>query len=138
VAAIAVGNILAAVGFGIFGLRLDYLLRLVVHSGGELLAVQALAILLLEGDGSVEWLMFYREDGTASFVGMQHVVGRIGSRSGSFVLETSGSYDGKTARASWSIVPGSGTNGLSGLHGSETYVAGHGSTAEITLEYELA
>jgi hypothetical protein len=92
----------------------------------------------IEGEGSVEWLMFYREDGTASFVGMQHVVGKIGGRSGSFVLETSGSYDGKTARASWSIVPGSGTNGLNGLRGSGTYVAGHGSTAEITLEYELA
>ena len=92
----------------------------------------------IEGEGSVEWLMFYREDKTASFVGMQHVVGKIGGRSGSFVLETSGSYDGKTARASWSIVPGSGTNGLKGLRGSGTYVAGHGTTAEITLEYELA
>jgi len=92
----------------------------------------------IEGDGSVEWLMFYREDGTAAFVGMQHVAGKIGSRSGSFVLETSGSYDGQTARASWSIIIGSGTDGLRGLRGSGRYVAGHGSTAEITLEYELA
>ncbi len=92
----------------------------------------------IEGEGSVEWLMFYREDGTASFVGMQHVVGKIAGRSGTFVLETSGTYDGKAARASGSIVPGSGTNGLRGLRGSGTYVAGHGSTAEITLEYELA
>jgi len=92
----------------------------------------------IEGEGSVEWLMFYREDGTASFVGMQHVVGKIGSRSGSFVLETSGSYDGKAARASWSVVAGSGTSDLRGLRGSGTYVAGHGSTAEITLEYELS
>src|ERR1700687_5710142 len=59
-------------------------------------------------------------------------------RSGSFVLETSGSFDGTTARATWSIILGSGTNGLSGLRGSGTYVAGHGSTAEITLECELA
>src|SRR5712692_10292538 len=79
----------------------------------------------IEGEGSVEWLMFYREDGTASFVGMQHVVGNIGSRSGSFVLETSGSYDGKTARASWSVVPGSGTNGMSGGGGVGRYVEGH-------------
>jgi hypothetical protein len=92
----------------------------------------------IEGEGSVEWLMFYREDGTASFVGMQHVVGKIGGRSGSFVLETTGSYDGTTARASWSVILGSGTSGLSGLRGTGTYVAGHGSTAEITLEYELA
>ena len=53
----------------------------------------------IEGEGSVEWLMFYGEDGTASFVGMQHVVGKIGGRSGSSVLETSGSYDGKAAGA---------------------------------------
>ena len=48
----------------------------------------------LEGDGSVEWLMCYREDKTADFVGLQRFVGRLGSRSGSFVMHTQGSFDG--------------------------------------------
>src|ERR1700687_2076829 len=32
----------------------------------------------IQGEGSVEWLMFYRQDGAATFVGMQHVVGKSG------------------------------------------------------------
>ncbi len=91
----------------------------------------------IEGDGSVEWLMFYREDGTASFVGLQQVVGTLGGRSGSFVLETRGEYDGNEARATWSVIGGSGTGALNGLRGKGTYVAGHGSTAEIMLDYEI-
>jgi hypothetical protein len=46
-AAIAVGNVIAAVGFGIFGVRLNYFWSLIVQSGAELLAVGSLAILLL-------------------------------------------------------------------------------------------
>jgi hypothetical protein len=91
----------------------------------------------IEGDGSVEWLMFYRPDGTATFLGLQRVVGTISGRRGSFVLETNGIYDGNEARASWSVVAGSGTDELQGLRGSGQYVAGHGSTADITLDYEI-
>jgi hypothetical protein len=32
----------------------------------------------LEGQGSIEWLMGYGEDGTATFVGLERVVGKIG------------------------------------------------------------
>ena len=42
----------------------------------------------IKGDGSVRWLMAYREDGTARFVGMQRVEGSLAGRDGSFVLET--------------------------------------------------
>ena len=44
----------------------------------------------LEGEGSVEWLMCYREDKTAEFVGLQRFVGRLGARSGSFVMHDAG------------------------------------------------
>jgi hypothetical protein len=43
----------------------------------------------IQGEGSVEWLMCYRPDGTADFVGLQHidaiVDGRDGARRGAIV-----------------------------------------------------
>lgn len=43
--------------------------------------------------------MVYREDGSASFVGLKRVVGRVGGRSGSFVLQHSGTFEGGIAKA---------------------------------------
>jgi hypothetical protein len=51
----------------------------------------------IEGHGEVEWLMCYRPDSTADFVGLQRIVGEIGRRSGSLVLETRGTFDGGQA-----------------------------------------
>ena len=46
-------------------------------------------------------------DETADFVGVQRIVGRIGGRSGSFVLfQTAGTFDGKEAKGRLSVVPG--------------------------------
>src|SRR5215207_9257633 len=73
----------------------------------------------IEGEGAVEWLMCYRPDETADFVGLQRIVGRIGDRSGSFVLlQTEGTFDGKEAKGQLSVVPGSGTGDLEGLRGT--------------------
>ena len=52
----------------------------------------------IEGTGAVQWLMCYRGDDTADFVGLQSVDGTVGGRSGSFVLRTSGTFDGSEAR----------------------------------------
>jgi hypothetical protein len=92
----------------------------------------------IEGDGAVEWLMCYRPDETAGFVGLQRIVGRIGSRSGSFVLvQTDGTFDGKEARGALSVVPGSGTGGLRGLRGEGEFRAPLGSEAAVTLNYDF-
>jgi Protein of unknown function (DUF3224) len=92
----------------------------------------------IEGAGEVEWLMCYRPDLTADFVGLERIVGRIGDRSGSFVaLHTAGSFDGKVARAELSVVPGSGTGELEGLRGNGEFTAPHGGQPSVTLEYEL-
>ena len=48
--------------------------------------------------------MCYREDKTADFVGLQRFVGRLGSRSGSFVMHTQGSFDGTEAKGSLAVV----------------------------------
>ena len=91
----------------------------------------------IEGDGTVEWLMYYRPDQTADFIGLQHVAGRIGERSGSFVLQTTGTFDGREAKGEWSVVPGSGTGDLQGLRGTGGFRAPHGPEAAITLDYDL-
>ena len=92
----------------------------------------------LKGDGSVQWLMFYRTDGTADFVGMQHIEGTLGGRKGSFVLETTGTFDGAKAAADWTVIAGSGTDDLEGIEGIGQMSAPMGSTAEYEFNYTLA
>jgi Protein of unknown function (DUF3224) len=89
------------------------------------------------GEGKVEYLMAYRDDGTANFVGLQRIVGRVGGRSGSFVLQLAGTYDGRTARADWTVVAGSGTGELAGLRGEGGFSAEHGPSGSVTLDYDL-
>lgn len=52
----------------------------------------------IEGEGTVEYLMIHRDDGSASFVGLERVVGRVGDRSGSFVLQHTGTFEGARRR----------------------------------------
>jgi Protein of unknown function (DUF3224) len=92
----------------------------------------------IEGDGAVEWLMCYRPDKTADFVGLQLINGQLGGRSGSFVLlQTAGTFDGKVARGELSVVPGSGTGELGGLSGRGEFSAPLGGEPSIALDYDL-
>jgi hypothetical protein len=81
--------------------------------------------------------MAYRSDQTARFIGLQHVAGRLGDRSGEFVLEASGTFDGKVAEGEWSVVPGSATGELAGLRGTGGFNAPHGPEASVTLDYDF-
>jgi Protein of unknown function (DUF3224) len=92
----------------------------------------------VEGEGAVEWLMCYRPDQTADFVGLQRIVGQIGGRPGSFVLlQTEGTFDGKVARGRLSVVPGSGTGELDGLRGGGEFIAPHGGEPSLSLDYDF-
>jgi hypothetical protein len=91
----------------------------------------------IAGEGAVEWLMCYRPDQTADFVGLQRVIGQLGDRSGTFVLQTAGSFDGQEARGEWSVLRGSGTDDLSGLRGSGGFSAPLGGQAAVTLDYDF-
>ena len=77
----------------------------------------------IEGDGAVQWLMAYRADGTAHFVGLQRVRATIAARTGTFVLETIGEFDGKTASWTATVVPDSGTRELGELSGAGRFEA---------------
>ena len=91
----------------------------------------------IAGDGAAEWLMAYQADGTARFVGLQLVDGEVAGRRGTFVLETSGEFDGGMARWEASVVPGSPTGELAELRGRGRFEAPHGSEALYELEVEL-
>jgi hypothetical protein len=91
----------------------------------------------ITGDGAVRWLMAYRADGTARFVGMQKVDGTLAGRHGSFVLETAGDFDGQMARWTATVVPGSATDELTGLDGAGSFGAEHGPEATYEINYQL-
>jgi len=93
----------------------------------------------LEGDGTVEWLMSYEEGGTAIFVGVERIVGKLGGKTGTFVVQHDGSFDGETATAELVIVPGSGTGDLNGLKGKGRFEAGMGAEGKrsVTLDYDV-
>ena len=93
----------------------------------------------IEGEGTLEYLMVYHDESTGSFIGLEHVAGYVGERSGSFVLQHSGTFEGGTVQATWFVVPGSGTGDLSGLQGEGGFVAKHGQQhVSFTLDYVFA
>ncbi len=89
----------------------------------------------IEGEGTVEFLQLLRSDGSASFVGLERVVGKVGSRSGSFVLQDAGTLQGGTVGGTWFVVSGSGSGQLQGLRGEGGFTAEVGQRAKITLDY---
>jgi Protein of unknown function (DUF3224) len=91
----------------------------------------------IEGQGETEWLMCYREDKTADFVGFQRIVGRLGGRSGSFVFQSTGAFDGKEATGPLAIVQGSGTGELAGIAGTGTFSAPMGGEPSLSLDYDF-
>ena len=91
----------------------------------------------LEGEGLVEYLMSYRSDGSATFVGLERVVGKLGGRTGSFVLQRTGVFEGGQAKESYAVIAGSATGELQGLRGEGTSSVGHGLEHPFVLDYEL-
>ncbi len=91
----------------------------------------------IEGEGKVEYLMMYRSDGSATFVGLERIVGRIGGKRGSFVLQRTGTFEAGQAKESYSVISGSATADLQGLQGDGSTDVGHGMEHPFTLSYEL-
>ena len=92
----------------------------------------------ITGEGKLEYLMMYRDDGSASFVGLERVVGSVGGqRSGSFVFQHTGTFKGGVATVTLIIVPGSGTGDLHGLRGEGGFTVGHQGPYSITLDYDF-
>lgn len=73
----------------------------------------------LVGVGSGEMLTALTPiEGSAGYVAIERVTGSLHGRSGSFVLQHSGTMDRGAQRLSISVVPGSGTGALAGITGT--------------------
>jgi hypothetical protein len=91
----------------------------------------------IAGEGRVEYVMAYRADGSASFVGHERIAGKLAGKSGSFVLQRTGSFESGVAKESYVVIAGSGTGELSGLRGEGASALGHENQYSFTLSYEL-
>ena len=89
----------------------------------------------IAGKGTVQFLQAVRPDGSASFVGLERVVGKVHGLSGSFILQDAGTLKAKKVNGTWFVVPGSGTGQLKGLRGEGGFTADLGQRAKITLDY---
>jgi hypothetical protein len=109
------------------------------QSGGKLCRASVIRSLAgdVEGEGAIEYLLAYGADGSCTFVGMEHVIGRVGDRSGSFVLQHGGKIEIGVVQTHWSVVAGSGTGGLRGLRGQGGFASGHQESYPMTLDYEF-
>jgi hypothetical protein len=90
----------------------------------------------IEGEATVQYLMAYGENGSTMIIGLERVTGRIGDRAGSFVFRHEGTDRDGAAAVTCTVVPGSGTGELSGLHGEGRFEA-KAMTVEFTFDYEL-
>jgi hypothetical protein len=92
----------------------------------------------LEGSGSVEMLSAMTPvKGSAGYVAIERVFGRLQGRVGSFVLQHSGTMDRGRPSLSVTVVPDSGTAGLKGLAGAmivEIVDGKHSYVFEYTVE----
>lgn len=91
----------------------------------------------IEGEGQVEYLMMYRTDGSATYLGLERVIGRIGGKTGTFVLQRIGVFESGQAKETYSVIPGSATGELRGLQGDGSSALGHGTEYPFTLDYDL-
>ncbi|HYL99672.1 MAG TPA: DUF3224 domain-containing protein [Blastocatellia bacterium] len=108
---------------------------------GKMVRVQAVYTYQgdIEGEGTWEAIMSYPEGGTTTyFVSLQRFVGRLGGKSGSFMLQGQGTYRAdEGAKSEFFVVPGSGTNELSGLVGKGSYLANQPPfTTELSYDFE--
>jgi len=74
--------------------------------------------------------------GTAGYVAMEQVTGRLNGVNGSFALQHFGSMEAGNFDLNVRIVPGSGTEGLAGIAGAMTILIDAGKHT-YTLDYTL-
>ena len=82
--------------------------------------------------------MCYRDDETADFVGLQRVEGNLGERSGSFVLTSNGTFDGKVAAGEMRSRRRLRHRRARGSRAVAVSRRPHGSEAAVELDYSIS
>jgi hypothetical protein len=75
--------------------------------------------------------------GSAGYVAIEHVSGSLAGRTGTFVLQHSGTMDRGTPQLSVTVVPDSGTGELAGLTGKMNIIVAEGKHS-YEFDYTLA
>ena len=91
----------------------------------------------IEGQSTAELLMVGAQNGSAAYVGIERIVGRVNGHSGSFILQHSATMTRDASSASWTIVPDSGTGELRSLRGGAQIVNEPDGGHTFILDYEL-
>jgi len=91
----------------------------------------------LDGESSAELLTARTESGSSAYLALDRIAGRLGGRSGSFVLSHHGTVSAAGAASAASLVPDSGTGELAGLRGRGEISVANDGTHTLTLEYEF-
>ena len=89
----------------------------------------------LDGESPVRALQVLRDDHSASIVSVQRFRGKLGGRQGTFVLQGQEIVENGKVKATWFVVPGSGTGDLSGLRGEGGFEGDFGKGSQGTLDY---
>jgi hypothetical protein len=89
----------------------------------------------IDGESAVRALQVLRDDRSATLVSMQRFRGKLGGRQGAFVLQGQEIVEHGRIKATWFVVPGSGTGDLSGLRGQGGFEGEFGKESDGTLEY---
>lgn len=91
----------------------------------------------IAGESLSESLLAYPTEKTSTYVGLEKISGSIGGKKGSFVLQSTGTYDGTNARADSTIIEGSGTGELRGITGTSKMEVGHDGNGTLTIDYDF-
>lgn len=92
----------------------------------------------VEGESTAELLMAYgSEEGSAAYVGLERVTGRVHSRFGSFVLWHNAAMERGKGKFSLDVVAEPGTGELRGLRGEARICVEPGGGHSFTLDYDL-
>jgi hypothetical protein len=89
----------------------------------------------MEGESPVRALQVLRDDRSACLVSVQRFRGKLCGREGTFVLQGSEIVEEGKIKATWFVVPGSGTGDLSGLRGEGGFEGQFGKGSDGTLDY---
>lgn len=91
----------------------------------------------IEGEATYAGITVYDPAGSATFLSVLRVIGKVGERAGSFVLQVDGTVDATGAtKASWRVLSGSGTEDLTGLKG-EGDLSYSETENSFTLDYDF-
>jgi len=89
----------------------------------------------MSGESPVRALQVKGTDRSASMVSMQRFRGTLGGRQGTFVLQGSEVIQHGKIKATWFVVPGSGTGDLTGLRGEGGFEGEFGKGSDASLSY---